>query len=155
MIEQDIFKFNTFAELNDYYFGLFLALSDVGPALSKKFLKIVENRILERYEYDYKLLNLDVKFSYKLFKRDKKQLQKRIRRAQRAYYKALKKGLPVDKIEFEPRYTLEKDNNGMIDITSEKEQVEGGNGEDKEHIESGQNDNEESSNKEHSESGKN
>lgn len=107
-MEQDIFKFNTFAELNDYYYGLFLALSDVGPALSKKFLKIVENRILDRYEYDYKLLNLDVKFTYKVYKRDKKQLQKRIRRAQRAYYKALKKGLPVDKIEFEPRYTLER-----------------------------------------------
>lgn len=107
-MEQDIFKFNTFAELNDYYYGLFLALSDVGPALSKKFLKIVENRILERYEYDYKLLNLDVKFTYKVYKRDKKQLQKRIRRAQRAYYKALKQGLPVDEIEFEPRYTLEK-----------------------------------------------
>lgn len=105
MIEQDIFKFNTFAELNNYYFSLFLALSDVGPALSKKFLRIVENRILERYEYDYKLLNLDVKFSFNLFKRDKKQLQRRIRRAQRAYYNALKKGLPVDKIKFEPRYT--------------------------------------------------
>ena len=108
MIEQDIFKFNTFAELNDYYYGLFMALSDVGPALSIKFLKIVEKRILERYEYDYKLLNLDVKFSYRLFKRDKKQLQRRVRRSQRAYYKALKQGLPVDKIEFEPRYTLEK-----------------------------------------------
>ena len=155
MIEQDIFKFNTFAELNDYYYGLFLALSDVGPALSKKFLKIVENRILERYEYDYKLLNLDVKFTYKVYKRDKKQLQKRIRRAQRSYYKALKKGLPVDKIEFEPRYTLEKDNNDKKDITSEKEQVEGGNDEDKEHVESEQNDNEESSDKEHAESGKN
>lgn len=108
MIEQDIFKFNTFAELNDYYYGLFMALSDVGPALSIKFLKIVEKRILERYEYDYKLLNLDVKFSYRLFKRDKKQLQRRVRRSQRAYYKALKHGLPVDEIEFEPRYTLEK-----------------------------------------------
>lgn len=108
MIEQDIFKFNTFAELNDYYYGLFMALSDVGPALSIKFLKIVEKRILERYEYDYKLLSLDVKFSYRLFKRDKKQLQRRVRRSQRAYYKALKQGLPVDEIEFEPRYTLEK-----------------------------------------------
>ena len=108
MIEQDIFKFNTFAELNVYYYGLFKALSDVGPALSIKFLKIVEKRILERYEYDYKLLNLDVKFSYRLFKRDKKQLQRRVRRSQRAYYKALKQGLPVDEIEFEPRYTLEK-----------------------------------------------
>lgn len=108
MIEQDIFKFNTFAELNDYYYGLFMALSDVGPALSIKFLRIVEKRILERYEYDYKLLNLDVKFSYRLFKRDKKQLQRRVRRSQRAYYKALKQGLPVDEIEFEPRYTLEK-----------------------------------------------
>ena len=108
MIEQDIFKFNTFAELNDYYYGLFLAMSDVGPALSKKFLKIVENRILDRYEYDYKLLNLDVKFTYKVYKRDKKQLQRRVRRSQRAYYKALKQGLPVDEIEFEPRYTLEK-----------------------------------------------
>ena len=108
MIEQDIFKFNTFAELNDYYYGLFMALSDVGPALSIKFLRIVEKRILERYEYDYKLLNLDVKFSYRLFKRDKKQLQRRVRRSQRAYYKALKHGLPVDEIEFEPRYTLEK-----------------------------------------------
>lgn len=107
-MEQDIFKFNTFAELNDYYYGLFLALSDVGPALSKKFLKIVENRILDRYEYDYKLLNLDVKFTYKVYKRDKKQLQRRVRRSQRAYYKALKQGLPVDEIEFEPRYTLEK-----------------------------------------------
>ena len=155
MIEQDIFKFNTFAELNDYYYGLFMALSDVGPALSIKFLRIVEKRILERYEYDYKLLNLDVKFSYRLFKRDKKQLQRRVRRSQRAYYKALKQGLPVDKIEFEPRYTLEKDNNGKKDITSEKEQVEGGNDEDKEHVESEQNDNEESSDKEHAESGKN
>ena len=108
MIEQDIFKFNTFAELNDYYDVLFMALSDVGPALSIKFLRIVEKRILERYEYDYKLLNLDVKFSYRLFKRDKKQLQRRVRRSQRAYYKALKHGLPVDEIEFEPRYTLEK-----------------------------------------------
>lgn len=108
MIEQDIFKFNTFAELNDYYYGLFMALSDVGPALSIKFLRIVEKRILERYEYDYKLLSLDVKFSYRLFKRDKKQLQRRVRRSQRAYYKALKHGLPVDEIEFEPRYTLEK-----------------------------------------------
>ena len=108
MIEQDIFKFNTFAELNDYYYGLFMALSDVGPALSIKFLRIVEKRILERYEYDYKLLKLDVKFSYRLFKRDKKQLQRRVRRSQRAYYKALKQGLPVDEIEFEPRYTLEK-----------------------------------------------
>ena len=107
-MEQDIFKFNTFAELNDYYYGLFLAMSDVGPALSKKFLKIVENRILDRYEYDYKLLNLDVKFTYKVYKRDKKQLQRRVRRSQRAYYKALKQGLPVDEIEFEPRYTLEK-----------------------------------------------
>lgn len=107
-MEQDIFKFNTFAELNDYYYGLFLAMSDVGPALSKKFLKIVENRILDRYEYDYKLLNLDVKFTYKVYKRDKKQLQRRVRRSQRAYYKALKQGLPVDGIEFEPRYTLEK-----------------------------------------------
>lgn len=107
MIEQDIFKFNTFAELNDYYYGLFMALSDVGPALSIKFLRIVEKRILERYEYDYKLLNLDVKFSYRLFKRDKKQLQRRVRRSQRAYYKALKQGLPVDEIEFEPRYTLD------------------------------------------------
>lgn len=107
MIEQDIFKFNTFAELNDYYYGLFMALSDVGPALSIKFLRIVEKRILERYEYDYKLLNLDVKFSYRLFKRDKKQLQRRVRRSQRAYYKALKQGLPVDEIEFEPRYALD------------------------------------------------
>ena len=63
--------------------------------------------------------------------------------------------MPVDKIEFEPRYTLEKDNNGKKDITSEKEQVEGGNDEDKEHVESEQNDNEESSDKEHAESGKN
>lgn len=107
-MKQDIFIFDTFMELNNYYYSLFLALSDVGPALSKSFLKVVEKRILERYEYDYKLLNLDVKFSYRLFKRDKKQLQRRVRRSQRAYYKALKQGLPVDEIEFEPRYTLEK-----------------------------------------------
>lgn len=111
MIEQDIFKFNTFAELNDYYYGLFLALSDVGPALSKKFLKIVENRILERYEYDYKLLKLDVKFSYRVFKRDKKQLQRKIRKAQRRYYKALKKGEDTAQIDFEPRYTPKEGEN--------------------------------------------
>lgn len=125
-MEQDIFKFNTFAELNDYYYGLFLALSDVGPALSKKFLKIVENRILDRYEYDYKLLNLDVKFTYKVYKRDKKQLQKRIRRAQRAYYKTLKQGLPVDKIEFEPRYTLEMGKDDKSGLSGDKDHAESG-----------------------------
>ena len=124
-MEQDIFKFNTFAELNDYYYGLFLAMSDVGPALSKKFLKIVENRILDRYEYDYKLLNLDVKFTYKVYKRDKKQLQRRVRRSQRAYYKALKQGLPVDEIEFEPRYTLDMKKNN--EETKVEEYVENDN----------------------------
>lgn len=125
-MEQDIFKFNTFAELNDYYYGLFLAMSDVGPALSKKFLKIVENRILDRYEYDYKLLNLDVKFTYKVYKRDKKQLQRRVRRSQRAYYKALKQGLPVDEIEFEPRYTLERKKEDKRGLSGEEEHDESG-----------------------------
>lgn len=105
MIEQDMFVFNTFAELNDYYFRLFMALSDVGPALSKKFLKTVEKRILERYEMDYKLMKMDIKFSFRTFKKDKKQLQKRIRKAQRNYYNALKKGKDTTGIDFVPRYS--------------------------------------------------
>jgi hypothetical protein len=92
-------------DLNNYYYSLFLALSDVGPALSKSFLKVVEKRILERYELDYKLLKSDVKFSYKVFKRDKKELQRKIRRAQRRYYKALKKGEDTTRINFTPRYS--------------------------------------------------
>lgn len=118
MIEQDMFVFNTFAELNDYYFGLFMALSDVGPALSKKFLKTVEKRILERYEIDYKLMRMDIKFSFKTFKKDKKQLQKRIRKAQRNYYKALKKGKDTSEIDFVPRYKEEIQ--GKKDATSEE-----------------------------------
>lgn len=120
MIEQDMFVFNTFAELNDYYFGLFMALSDVGPALSKKFLKTVEKRILERYEIDYKLMRMDIKFSFRTFKKDKKQLQKRIRKAQRNYYKALKKGKDTTGIDFVPRYKEEIQ--GKKDATSEEQQ---------------------------------
>lgn len=104
-MSQDIFVFDTFMELNNYYYSLFLALSDVGPALSKGFLKTVEKRILERYELDYKLLKSDVKFSYKVFRRDKKALQRKIRKAQRKYYTALKKGEDTAQIDFEPRYT--------------------------------------------------
>lgn len=122
MIEQDMFVFNTFAELNDYYFGLFMALSDVGPALSKKFLKTVEKRILERYEIDYKLMKMDIKFSFKTFKKDKKQLQKRIRKAQRNYYKALKNGKDTSEIDFVPRYKEEIQ--GKKDATSEEQQEE-------------------------------
>lgn len=110
-MKQDIFVFDTFMDLNNYYYSLFLALSDVGPALSKSFLKIVEKRILERYELDYKLLKLDVKFSYRVFKRDKKELQRKIRKAQRRYYKALKKGEDTAQIDFEPRYTPKEGEN--------------------------------------------
>lgn len=122
MIEQDMFVFNTFAELNYYYFDLFMALSDVGPALSKKFLKTVEKRILERYEIDYKLMKMDIKFSFKTFKKDKKQLQKRIRKAQRKYYNALKKGKDTTGIDFVPRYMEEVQDEK--DETSEEQQEE-------------------------------
>ncbi len=111
--EQDeMFNFNSYAELNDYYFSLFQVLSDVGQSLSRKFFKTVEKTILERYIYDYKYLSLTLKPDFKRFKEEKKELLKRIKLDKKRYWHQ-RRLLDDLGLKYKPKYHYELvDRNG-------------------------------------------